>query len=71
MEAQANENSCNQVKRPRFSPQEDLLLIELVNKYGYLQMKKISKLLPGRNKRQCEERWNGFLAPHLTSLPWT
>ena len=54
----------------KFSQYEDQRLTQLVsifkNDWGT-----ISKYMPNRTGRQCRERWNHYLAPHISLLPWT
>jgi hypothetical protein len=64
-------NQCSQrwnkaldpsIKKGPWSMQEDRLLIELVQQYGY-KWKRISKQVPGRTGKQCRDRYTGRLAP--------
>jgi hypothetical protein len=61
--------SASTSKRNRFTDEEDILLMQLVQKYGILQIKKIATFLPGKNERQCQDRWNGHLSPFLRNPP--
>jgi hypothetical protein len=54
-----------------FTPQEDALLIESVHTHGSSDWSLIASLLPGRNLRQCRERWNNYVNPALTHQEWT
>lgn len=55
----------------KFSPDEDNLLIEAVKILGTNVWHDIALKVPGRNARQCRERWNNYLNPSLISAPWT
>ena len=55
----------------KFSPEEDLLLIDAVKILGTNAWHDIAKKVPGRNARQCRERWNNYLNPSLISTPWS
>jgi hypothetical protein len=57
-------------KMEKFRKYEDEILQELVCKYGQ-QWDKISKEMNNRTKRQCRERYIGYLSPDLKSTIWT
>lgn len=57
--------------RVPFTQIEDELLIGLVNRYGVYNWKYISLQMPGRNVRQCKERWENYLSPEVFNGPWT
>jgi hypothetical protein len=59
------------VRRWKFAPEEDAQLTELVKAYGDDDWFTISCLMPGRNPRQCRERWRHYLTPTVTSRPFT
>lgn len=54
-----------------FSKEEDKKLRSLVNVHGTSNWKVISKMMPGRNHRQCKDRWEKFLAPHINHAPFS
>jgi hypothetical protein len=54
----------NRVKGP-WTKEEDLKLIELVNKFGPEKWSNISSYLPGRLGKQCRERWYNHLNPEV------
>lgn len=54
-----------------FKPEEDIMLISLVNIYGLNNWTKISSQMPNRSKRQCKERYLLFLSPNIKNPPWT
>jgi hypothetical protein len=54
-----------QIHRSRFGREEDQLLTELVMRPGLKSWAWIASQLPGRNLRQCRDRWNHFLAIRL------
>lgn len=59
-------------KRRPFSVQEDATLTKLVERYGSKNnWNLISKLMTTRTNRQCQERWNNFLAPEIKKSSWT
>ncbi|OHS96002.1 Myb-like DNA-binding domain containing protein [Tritrichomonas foetus] len=70
-----------EIKRPRknpifkqhfkWTPQEDLELIELVKRFGDDNWRYLAKSMNGRNSRQCRERWQYYLNPNLKKDEWT
>ena len=58
-------------KHRRFSNEEDKKLKELVNKHGDKDWIIISSYMPGRNSRQCRERWNNYLSPKINRREFT
>lgn len=59
------------ISRHKFSQEEDALLRRLVEEQGTSNWRQISELMPGRNPRQCRERWKNYLAPGIRNDPWT
>jgi hypothetical protein len=57
--------------RKKFSPQEDANLMMLVAQFGSLAWETISREMPGRNARQCRERWKHYLCVGFSERPWT
>ena len=55
----------------KFSPHEDMLLLHAVQSLGTGDWHIIASRVPGRNARQCRERWNNYVNPSLISAPWT
>jgi hypothetical protein len=54
-----------------FTPQEDILLRGLVSEFGDNNWAVVSSRIPGRNARQCKDRWVNYLSPEVTPLPWS
>jgi hypothetical protein len=48
--------------RSRFLPEEDQILHAFVLRFGVNSWTEIASLIPGRNARQCRDRWNHYLA---------
>jgi hypothetical protein len=59
------------VPKYKFDAHEDLLLLEAVNRLGTSDWCAISAAVPGRNARQCRERWTNYVNPALVSGTWT
>ena len=58
------------VKGP-WTPQEDALVVELVQKYGHKKWSFIARQLHGRLGKQCRERWYNHLDPDIKKGGWT
>lgn len=59
------------VPRKSFSHAEDVILAQLVSKYGTEQWEAVAHFMGGRNARQCRERWRTFLNPGIVNGPWS
>jgi hypothetical protein len=57
--------------RAKFSPEEDERLRSLVSSFGTADWLDIAAQMPGKNVRQCKERWTNYLAPTLNASTWT
>ena len=55
----------------KFTPAEDQLLLEVVDRVGSKDWSEVASHLQGRNARQCRERWNNYVNPAIAKLPWT
>ena len=55
----------------KFTPQEDRLLEKLVAEHGEGYWDDIAEQMPGRNARQCKDRWTRYLSPDLNKSEWT
>jgi hypothetical protein len=58
------------VKKP-WCPSEDNRMIDLVKTHGPGKWAVIASYLPGRNGKQCRERWHNQLNPDIKKDPWT
>jgi hypothetical protein len=60
-------------RRPKskFEPFEDSLLLEVVSRLGASNWSQIAAHIPGRNARQCRERWTNYVNPNLVKNEWT
>ncbi|KAE8706705.1 Transcription factor MYB98 [Hibiscus syriacus] len=63
-------NKTNLVKG-QWTPQEDRLLIHLVQRHGIKRWSQIAKLLKGRVGKQCRERWHNHLRPDIKKDSWS
>ena len=58
------------VKGP-WTPDEDSVLVSLVEEHGPKKWKVIASKLKGRIAKQCRERWCHHLCPGIRKGPWT
>ena len=56
--------------RKNFSEDEDDQLRQLVELHGDNNWLTIAQFMPGRDSRQCKERWNHYLSPNVRMEPW-
>jgi hypothetical protein len=65
----------NPFRRPhpktKFSPEEDELLTSIVREHGSSDWHRVARLIPGRNARQCRDRWLNYLSPDVGNGPWS
>lgn len=54
-----------------WTEEEDMKVIELVQKHGARKWSQIAAELPGRIGKQCRERWHNHLNPRICKTPWT
>jgi hypothetical protein len=59
------------IRRVRFQPAEDQILTDLVAHLGTDAWESVARRLPGRNARQCRDRWNHYLAGRQAAQGWT
>ena len=55
----------------KFTPEEDERLKGVVALLGEADWERVAKQMPGRNPRQCRERWTNYLSPNVNNAPWT
>ncbi|XP_022992905.1 transcription factor MYB118-like [Cucurbita maxima] len=55
----------------QWTPQEDRLLVQLVDEYGIKKWSQIAKMLQGRVGKQCRERWHNHLRPDIRKDTWS
>ena len=54
-----------------WTPEEDGLVLKMVEEYGPRRWSEIAKALPGRIGKQCRERWHNHLNPEIKKGPFT
>lgn len=57
--------------RKKFTPDEDQILLNLINQNGAHTWDLIAKYMPGRSGRQCRDRYKNYLMEDLENGPWT
>ena len=60
-----------QYRKVMWTQEEDERLRAAVQHHGTKNWNRVAKAMPGRNGKQCRERWAGMLAPELTKEAWT
>jgi hypothetical protein len=55
----------------KFQPFEDVRLLDIVNHLGTMNWAEVARHMPGRNARQCRERWTNYINPNLVKSEWT
>lgn len=58
------------LQRVKWTAEEDEILRQNVAKQGVNHWRDIAQHLPGRNGKQCRERWYNQLAPSLSTDDW-
>ncbi|OHT08026.1 hypothetical protein TRFO_23652 [Tritrichomonas foetus] len=66
-----NQGSNPPFKKSKWTPEEDRLLMDSVNKHGMGNWSLVSQAVPGRTGKQCRERWINQLCPALNKDNWT
>ena len=67
-----NKDEANgQASKAPWSPEEDVVLIQLVEKIGAQKWSMISDYLPARQGKQCRERWHNHLNPKIKKCGWS
>jgi hypothetical protein len=64
-------NSRKPHPKARFCAGEDAMLKNLICEKGPTDWDWIASRMPGRNIRQCRERWSNYLSPAVNQRPWT
>ncbi|GER29499.1 myb domain protein 118 [Striga asiatica] len=61
----------SEIIKGQWTPEEDGLLVELVEKNGIRKWSSIAQMLPGRIGKQCRERWHNHLKPNIKKDRWS
>lgn len=57
--------------RKWFTPDEDKIILESITSSKKKNWKQIAEKIPGRNARQCRDRYNNSLKNKIEKKPWT
>jgi hypothetical protein len=57
--------------RHKFTPDEDLQLRSLVERFGTKNWEEIARMIPARSARQCRDRYKNYLTDTVIPTPWT
>ncbi len=60
-----------EIKKGAWSQDEDEMLQEALKLHGPGKWSRISKMVTGRNGKQCRERWHNHLMPEVKKCPWS
>lgn len=69
--SQQKPNKLKGTKKNKFTPEEDRRLSEVIKQIGLFDWDSVAEKMPGRTARQCRDRWNYYLNPDISNLPWT
>ena len=58
--------TCN-----HWTPEEDQQLLQWVQEHGAKDWTRIAENVPGRDQKQCRERWHNQLNPDINHGPWS
>jgi hypothetical protein len=59
------------VVKSKFSQFEDAQLRHVIARGICRDWSEVAREIPGRNARQCRERWNNYVNPDLSRAKWT
>ena len=57
--------------KSKWTPEEDRKLLDAVAQIGTDSWIRVSQRVPGRNSKQCRERWMGQLSPDIVKTSWS
>lgn len=60
-----------QASKAAWTAEEDVVLIQLVEKIGAQKWTMISEYLPARIGKQCRERWHNHVNPKIKKCGWS
>ncbi|CAI9770781.1 unnamed protein product [Fraxinus pennsylvanica] len=70
-EKRGNGSSSGYQIKGQWTDEEDRRLISLVHHFGLRKWAVIAEKMDGRVGKQCRERWNNHLRPHIKKDVWT
>ncbi|XP_057982339.1 transcription factor MYB64-like [Malania oleifera] len=66
-----NDHEKSNIVKGQWAPEEDRILVQLVEQYGVKKWSHIAQMLNGRVGKQCRERWHNHLKPNIKKDTWT
>lgn len=69
--ARPSKKGMKQAPKQKWNDDEDKLLIRSVEIHGSKNWTAVATLVPGRNPKQCRERWTSQLDPNLNKEDWS
>lgn len=63
--------SPRSLPKQKFNEEDDERLKAIIKDLGTKSWADVSKAMGNRNPRQCKERWENYLNPHINNDPWT
>ncbi|EAX92337.1 Myb-like DNA-binding domain containing protein [Trichomonas vaginalis G3] len=63
--------SPRSLPKQKFTKEDDVRLIAIVNRLGTKSWSEIANEMGDRNQRQCKERWENYLSPDINRNEWT
>ena len=68
---EGNSQNDQIISKAAWTPDEDIVLIQLIEKIGAQKWTMISEYLPNRIGKQCRERWHNHLNPKIKKCNWS
>lgn len=69
-DSQFESKIMNKNHKFKFTENEDKMLTSLVDQHGAKNWKFISSFMPGRNTKQCRDRYVNYLSPKINRSKW-
>ena len=66
-----DDHVANKIRKMPWNITDDIQLIDVVRRHGTRDWAAVSDLVPGRNSKQCRERWMNHLSPDVKNTDWT
>ena len=63
-------NNEIRIKKKIWVKEEDDIIMKWTKKHGAKKWRKVASLIPGRNAKQCRERWHNHLDPQISHHEW-
>ncbi|KAF9283875.1 hypothetical protein BGZ88_010263 [Linnemannia elongata] len=67
----SNDKSDDKLKKGTWTAAEEEILLEAVRGLSSENWHAVAQMVPGRNAKQCMQKWQTDLDPQINRLPWT